>query len=148
MKALKLLIFGFFLVGCGGGVENGIILSKEVLTKQDYYSSYITTSTTDCAIEYAKYSFKDSSYKKIVYSDNNYLNVEKTINDKVEYLTPINVTLYEGKNIFDCTVAYEENDAVTLVCLNRTIGGEFSVFRHLFATKQAALNALNSDCLK
>jgi hypothetical protein len=143
MKNVQLLVLTLALVGCGGS-SDPFNMAKELLTKQDYYSSCIIYSTTNSINEYAKYRFEDSSYSKIEYKDSSYSEVKKSIKDKVEYLTALNVTIYNGDLIKDCTVADNGNNSVTLICLSRSSDTNYSIITNLYPTEQEALE--DSNC--
>ena len=150
MKNIATILIAFFIIGCGGGGDGvPINFAKEQLTKQDYYSAYAQYGTNDCIDEFIKYSFKDTTYTKTIYKDSSFSKVKETISDKIEYLTPLNIALYEKGDIFDCTVAIESENNVTLVCLNRAIADKsYSIFRSLFATKEDALKNKKEECSK
>jgi hypothetical protein len=145
MKKLYLIPALFLLFGCGGP-NDPLNYAKELLTKQDYYSSCTIYSTQDSTIEYIKYSFKDRSYTKIEYSDSNYTKVKNSINDKVEYLSALNVSLYNGISVEDCTVADNGDNRVTLICLNRAPDLNYSVITTLYPTKNKALEVSKNGC--
>jgi hypothetical protein len=143
MKRVQLIALALILVGCGGP-SDPFNMAKELLTKQDYYSSCVIYSTTDSINEYTKYKFKDSTYSKIEYKDSSYSEAKKSIKDKVEYLTTLNISIYNGSKIEDCTVADNGDNSVTLICLNRGVDTNYSRIFTLYPTKQEALK--DSNC--
>ena len=140
MRIIYLLFLALFIYGCGGSAIDPLNMAKDTLTNSSWYIS------DSCIDEYAKYEFGDNSYEKTIYKTQNLDSIDKKISDKVEYTTTLQVAIYEGSEIFDCTVTNkDQNGSVSLVCLKRGSVG-YSVIKTLWDDKNKAIDNTNTNC--
>jgi len=138
---IYLVVFSLFLTACGGGDGvNVFSMAKETLTREPFYISDI------CLDEYAKYEFKEDSYRKTLYKTENLEEIDEVLEDKLEYTTTLQVSIYQDNDILDCTVtAKDDNGSVTLICIQRGISG-YSTIKKLWDSREKALFN-KTDCL-
>jgi len=146
MKKVIYFLSIFGLVGCDLSTSTiGFInQAQEELTAKSRYT------VNSCYDEIVEYRFYDESYKKIFYVDDNFSDIEEEISDKVEYVDSLNIVLYQNPLILDCSVKYNDNDIITLYCINREYKdqeGYYHIQRTLYPTKEEALEHRDEDCI-
>jgi hypothetical protein len=144
-KIIYLAVLAFVVSGCELATDNNEVmnLAQEELTAKSRYT------VNGCYDEIVKYTFYDNTYRKIYYTDDDFKDVEKEINDKVNYIDSLNIELYQDGLILDCSVKYNKNDIITLYCINKEYKdkeGYYYIQRTLYPSKEEALEHRDEDC--
>ena len=145
MRTILIALMFFIIQGCkfSDSDSSGTFIVKEVLQRSSYYISDRCYKGN----EYAQYEFFDETYRKTIFKEPTLENIDKIIEDKIEYLNMLQITLYEGDKIFDCTVSENDEHSVTLVCINRAfVNSSYHIVKTLWDSKELALKNRDYDC--
>ena len=145
---MKNLIYILALLGLSGceflNDDNEVVnVAHQELTAKNRYT------INSCYDEIVEYRFYDDTYRKIFYKDDDFKEIEKEINDKVNYKDSLNIELYQNGLILDCSVKYKENDIIILYCINQEFKnkeGYYHIQRTLYPTKEEAIKHSDEDC--
>ncbi len=145
MRAFFIILVLVLLYGCKfkDSDPTGTVIVKEILQRSSYYIS----DSCYKGDEYAQYEFFDKSYRKTIFNESNLTTVKEILEDKIEYLNMLQISLYQEDKIFDCTVAENNLHSVSLICLNREFKDQsYQLVRTLWDSKDLALKNKDFDC--
>lgn len=145
MRILFVVVIFFLMQGCGvtNSDPEGTFIVKETLQRSSYYIS----DSCYKGNEYAQYEFFDKSYRKTIFEEPTLETVSEIIEDRIDYLNMLQISLYEGNTIFDCTVDRNDEHSVALVCINRAFANSsYHIIKTLWDSKELALEHKDYDC--